>query len=87
MGARTREPTVSIDYKALKKVNAEVARKEVAYLNAASVSSAARLFGITREVVYSVISREQDGDLKDRPRCRNTSLARLRRQWKKRALN
>jgi len=69
-GVRTREPVVSIDYKALRKVNAEAARKAVLeYLKRGSVSSAARVFGITRAVVYDIIRKEREGDLKDRPRA------------------
>jgi transposase-like protein len=60
-----------IDYKQLRKVNPEAARFAVLeYLktNDHNVSQTAQIFGINRAVVYSILRKEKEGDLKDRPR-------------------
>jgi len=64
-------PGHRIDYKALRKVNPEAARLAVLeYLktNNGNISDAARVFGITRPVVYDILEKQAEGDLKDRPR-------------------
>jgi putative transposase len=68
-GHRTQQ--VTIDYKALRKVNAEAARKAVLeYVKVeGSISKGARMFGITRAVVYDILRKEQEGDLRDRSRA------------------
>jgi putative transposase len=69
-GARTLPPNVTIDYKALRRVNAEAARKAVLeYLKTESISKASRMFGITRAVVYDIRRKDREGDLKDRSRA------------------
>ena len=77
-GHRTRLPEGRVDYKKLRKVNAEAARRAVKeYLKTnGNISLAARLFGINRVVVYDIIKKDKEGDLRDRSRA-------LRRQPKK----
>ena len=60
-GSRTQQPQATIDYKALRKVNAEAARKAVLeYLKTqSSISRTARMFGITRAVVYDILTKEE----------------------------
>jgi len=70
-GHHSRLTTGIIDYKQLRKVNPETARLAVLeYLktNHHNVSDAARVFSINRCVVYDIIHKEREGDLKDRPR-------------------
>ena len=60
-----------IDYKQLRKVNPEAARLAVLeYLktNDHNVSQAAFVFSINRPVVYAIMKKEKEGDLRDRPR-------------------
>jgi transposase len=60
-----------IDYKALRQVNPEAARLAVLeYLrtNGGNISDAARVFGINRSVVYDILTKQAEGDLKDRSR-------------------
>ena len=60
-----------IDYKTLRRVNAEAARLAVVeYLetNRGNRSDAARVFGINRSVIYDILSKQAEGDLKDRSR-------------------
>jgi len=70
-GPRTQQPQATIDYKALREVNAEAARKAVLeYLKTqANISQAARTFGITRAVVYDILRKEREGSLRDRSRA------------------
>jgi len=70
-GHRTQAAEVTIDYKTLREVNAEAARKAVleCLRTGCSISKAARMFGITRAVVYDIIKKEGEGDLKDRSRA------------------
>ena len=68
-GPRTSLPEGRIDYKELRKINPEAARKAVLeYLktNEANISRTAALFGIKRTVVYDIIRKGEEGDLKDR---------------------
>jgi len=68
-GPRTSLPEGRIDYKELRKINPEAARKAVLeYLktNEANISRTARLFDINRTIVYDIIKKGEEGDLKDR---------------------
>jgi putative transposase len=60
-----------IDYKELRKINPEAARRAVFdYLraNGHNVAEAARLFGVNRPVIYDILRKEAEGDLRDRPK-------------------
>jgi transposase InsO family protein len=62
-------PGTRIDYKTLRKINPETARQAVLeYLesNGGIVAEAARLFGINRSVVYDILKKQAQGDLRDR---------------------
>ena len=68
-GRRTHLPTGKIDYKQLRLINAEAARRAVlAYLksNGHNISQTALVFGINRTVVYDILRKEAEDDLKDR---------------------
>ncbi len=71
LGLRTGVERGTIDYKELRRFNAEAARKAVVeYLKTApNVSKAARMFGITRAVIYDILKKEKAGDLRDRSRA------------------
>jgi putative transposase len=71
VGLRTEIGKGTIDYKELRKVNAEAARRAVVeYLKTnANISQTARLFGVTRAVVYDILRKEEQGDLRDRSRA------------------
>ncbi len=71
-GLRTPLPRGKIDYKQLRRINHEAARKAVLeYLktNNRNISEAALIFGINRTVVYDIIKKEGEGDLKDKSRA------------------
>ena len=59
-----------IDYKQLRQINPEAARRAVlAYLETSgNISQTARMFSITRTVVYSILKKGREGDLRDRSR-------------------
>lgn len=60
-----------IDYKDLRKINPEAARRAVLeYLrtNGRNIADVARVFEINRPVVYDILQKEREGDLKDRSR-------------------
>ena len=61
----------TIDYKGLRGFNAEAARRAVLeYLKTnPNISETARMFGITRAVVYDILKKNKEGDLKDRSRA------------------
>ena len=70
-GRHTLAQKGKIDYKQLRRINPEAARQAVIeYLktNGRNISEAASTFGINRAVVYDIIRKEQEGDLKDRSR-------------------
>jgi transposase len=64
-------PGTRIDYKKLREVSPEAAREVVLqYLdtNGGNKADAARTFGITRPVVYDILKKQGEGDLRDRSR-------------------
>lgn len=70
-GHRTTLKAEKINYKVLRKINAEAARLAVIeYLktNKGNISEAARVFGIQRTVVYDILKKKEEGNLKDRSR-------------------
>ena len=70
-GRHTLAQKGKIDYKQLRRINPEAARQAVIeYLktNGRNISEAASTFGVNRSVVYDIIRKEQEGDLKDRSR-------------------
>lgn len=65
------ETGARIDYKTLRKINPETARIAVLeYLktNRGNIAGTARAFGINRPVVYDILKKQKEGDLKDRSR-------------------
>ena len=57
-----------IDYKMLRKINPEAARLAVLELldsNGNNISDCAKIFGITRPIVYKAIKKRQEGNLSD----------------------
>lgn len=63
---------VRIDYKRLKKINPEADRLVVIeYLSTSkgNISEAVRTFGIQRTVVYYILKKRKEEDLKDRSRA------------------
>jgi len=71
-GLRTPLPRGKIDYKQLRRINSEAARRAVLeYLktNNRNISEASSIFGINRAVVYDIIKKEREGDLKDRSKA------------------
>ena len=72
IGHRTGLPKGKIDYKQLRRINSEAARRAVLeYLktNNRNISEASSIFGINRAVVYDIIKKEREGDLKDRSKA------------------
>ena len=70
-GHRTKTTTPRIDYKELRKTSPEAARAAVVEYwqsNGHNVSASARLFRINRCVVYDILDKWVQGDLRDRPR-------------------
>jgi putative transposase len=66
-GAPTHQAKGTIDYKQLRQINPEAARRAVlGYLETrGNISQTARMFSITRAVVYSILKKEREGDLRD----------------------
>ncbi len=63
---------VKINYKKIRKVNPEAARIAVLeYLssNEKNISDCSKVFGINRVVVYNIIQKGREGDLKDRSKA------------------
>lgn len=63
---------VVINYKRLRKINPETARTAVLeYLqaNKGNISETAKVFGLTRAVIYDIIRKREQGSLQDRPRA------------------
>ena len=66
------QPGARIDYKSLRKINPEAARQAVlAYLESSghNITETARVFGITRPVVYDILKKQGAGDLTDRSKA------------------
>ncbi len=64
--------TIHVPHKELRKTSPEVARKTaLEYLrsNGGNIAGTARVFGINRPVIYDILSKEKDGDLKDRSKA------------------
>lgn len=64
-------PGARINYKSLRRINPEAARLAVLeYLdtNKGNIADAARTFGVNRTVVYDIIGKDKEKDLRDRPR-------------------
>ena len=61
----------AIDYKRLRQFNAEAARRAILeYLGTnGNVSQTAMMFGINRTVVYDIIRKDKEGNLRDRSRA------------------
>ena len=62
-------PGVGIDYKTLRQINPEAARKAVLeYLktNGGNKAEVAKVFGVNRTVVYDILKKANEGDLQDR---------------------
>lgn len=65
------QPGVRIDYKALRAINPEAARRAVLEYHASAghnVAATARTFGINRPVVYDIQAKARTGNLEDRPK-------------------
>jgi transposase len=70
-GIRTCPLIGRIDYKELRKINPEAARQAVLeYLktNGHNIAEASRVFGIQRPVIYDILAKSKEGNLKDRPK-------------------
>jgi len=71
-GHRTDRPGGEIDYKQLRQINPEATRRAVLeYLksNGHNISQTALVFGINRIVVYDILRKEEQSNLKDRSRA------------------
>ena len=71
-GHRTHRPIGKIDYKQLRKINPEAARRAVLeYLesNGHNISQTALVFGINRTVIYDILRKAVEGNLKDHSRA------------------
>ena len=63
---------IIIDYKRLRKINPEAARTTVLeYLqsNKSNIADCAKVFGLTRTVIYDILRKNEDGNLQDRSRA------------------
>src|SRR3972149_2747557 len=61
--------TIHIPYKELRKISPETARRTVIeYLktNGGNIAGTARVFNINRPVIYNILGKEKEGNLKDR---------------------
>jgi transposase-like protein len=71
-GHRTTLRAGKINYHILRRINPEAARLAVIeYLstNKGNISEAARVFGMQRTVVYDILKKKTEGDLKDHSRA------------------
>lgn len=71
-GHHTTLKAEKINDQVLRKINAEAARLAVIeYLktNKGNISEAARVFGIQRTVIYDILKKKEEGNLKDRSRA------------------
>jgi len=65
-------PGVHIDYKTLRRINPQATRRAVLdYLASCghNIAATARVFGITRPVVYDILAKGRQGDLRDRSKA------------------
>lgn len=63
---------LQIDYKKLRDISPEAARVAVLnYLNSNknNISKTARVFGLQRSVIYTILRKKKEGDLKDKSRA------------------
>ena len=63
---------VHIRYKALRKISPQAARMAVVeYLSTAQATKTetARVFGVERSVIYDILRKKKEGDLKDRSKA------------------
>ena len=66
------QPGARIDYETLRRINPEAARRAVLeYLASCghNIAETARVFGITRPVVYDILAKQGAGNLQDRSRA------------------
>ena len=73
-------PGARIEYKVLREINPEAARQAVLeYLksNGGNKADAARVFGINRSVVYDILKKASEDDLRDRPKAADDLPAKL----------
>jgi|SRR3989344_962909 len=69
------QKSIRIDYKKLRSLSAETARSAVLdYLstNGGNVSDCARVFSINRVVIYDIVRKGKEKDLKDRSKAPRT---------------
>lgn len=88
-GPRIKTAHVQIAYKELRKINPEAARKAVLEFlkaNRHNVAETARLFGINRAVIYDILRKAQEGDLRDRPKIPHRQPRRTSRRVENRVI-
>ena len=76
-GARTLCQGAQIDYKCLRAINPQAARRAVLeYLRSCghNVSQTALVFGINRPVIYDILRKDKEGNLKDRSKAPHLSM-------------
>ena len=62
---------IRIDYKELRKINPEAARQtviECLKTNGHNIADTARVFRVNKTVVYDILAKSKEGNLKDRPK-------------------
>ena len=76
---------VRIDYKVLRRIKPEAARRAVLeYLSSCNhnVAQTARAFGVTRATVYAIRDKAREGDLADRPKRPHRQPLRHHLRWR-----